>query len=99
MCSVDFVNLRADKGVWLTERVEGRAVTARWSSSVGVLKVEHVLSVVRVASSIDTDQEVLGTMIVTVTTSTIESVEVVLQSRTLCNGTTNFTRFGPHHLQ
>ena len=55
---MDFVNLGADEGVWLTERVEGRAVAARWSSSVGVLKVEHFLGILRVASSIDADQEV-----------------------------------------
>ena len=66
------VNLRADEGVGLTERIEGRAVTARWSSSVGMLVVEHVLGVVRVASSIDADQEVQGTIIVTLT---IESFE------------------------
>ena len=77
---MDFVNLRANEGVWLTERVQGRAVTARWSSSIGMLKVEHVLCVVRVASSVDADQEVHGTMIVTVMSSTIESVEVLLQS-------------------
>ena len=74
------MNLRADKGVGLTERVEGRAVAARWSSSVGMLKVEHVLGVLRVASSIDADQEVQGTIIVTRVTSTIEPVEVLLKS-------------------
>ena len=66
------MNLGADEGVGLTERVEGRAVTARWSSSVGVLEVEHVLGVLRVASSIDADKEVQGTIIVTRVTSTIE---------------------------
>ena len=74
------MNLRADEGVGLTERVEGRAVAARWSSSVGMLKVEHVLGVLRVASSIDADQEVQGTIIVARVTSTIELVEVLLKS-------------------
>ena len=74
------MNLRADKGVGLTERVEGWAITARWSSSVGVLEVEHVLGVLRVASSIDADKEVQGTIIVTRVTSTIEMVEVLLKS-------------------
>ena len=69
----------ADEGVGPTERVEGRAVVARWSSPVGVLKVKHVLGVLRVASSIDADQEVQGTMIATRVTSTIESVKVLLQ--------------------
>ena len=76
---MDFVNLRANKGVGPTERVEGRAVVARWSSSVGVLKVEHVLGVLGVASSIDADQEVQGTIIIARVTSTIESLEVALQ--------------------
>ena len=62
---MDFVNLGADEGVGPTERVEGRAVAARWSSSVGMLKVEHVLGVLGVASSIDADQDVQGTIIVT----------------------------------
>ena len=93
--SLDFqfvitVNLRADEGIGLTERVEGRAVTARWSSSVGMLVVEHVLGVLRVASSIDADQEVQGTIIVTLT---IEPFEGPFKSRALGNGTTNFTRF------
>ena len=83
--SLDFqfvitVNLRADEGVGLTERVEGRAVTARWSSSVGMLVVEHVLGVLRVASSIDADQEVQGTIIVARVTTTIEPVEVLSKS-------------------
>ena len=68
-----------DEGVGPTERVEGRAVAARWSSSVGVPKVKYVLGVLRVASSIDADQEVQGTMIAAKVTSTIESVEVLLQ--------------------
>ena len=67
------MNLRADEGVGLTERVEGRTVAARWSSSVGMLKVEHVLGV-------DADQEVQGTIIVARVTSTIEPVEVLLKS-------------------
>ena len=80
MCSMDFMNIRTDKGVRLTERIKGRAVAARWSSSVGMLEVEHVLHVLRVASSIDADQEVQGTIIVTVATLAIERVEVLLQS-------------------
>ena len=72
---MDFV----DEGVGPTERIEGRAVTARWSSSVGMLKIKHVLGFLRVASSVDADQEVQGTMIAARVTSTIESVEVLLQ--------------------
>jgi hypothetical protein len=75
---MDFVTLGADEGVGLTERIEGRAVTARGSSSVGMLKVEHVLGVIRVASSIDADQEVQGIIIVAVATSAVEPVEVAL---------------------
>ena len=93
------VDLGANEGVRVTERVSGRALAARSSSSVGVFEVEHVLHVLRVASSIDADQKVQRTVVVTVATSTVESVEVLLQSRTLGNGTTYFTRFGPHHLQ
>ena len=77
---MDFMNIRADEGVRLTKRVQVRAVIARWSSSVGMLEVEHVLHVLRVASSIDADQEVQGTIIVTVATLAIERVEVLLQS-------------------
>ena len=74
------MNLRADEGVGLTERVEGRAVTARWSSSVGMLVVEHVLGILRVASSIDADQEVQGAIIAARVTTTIEPVEVLSKS-------------------
>ena len=77
---MDFMNIRVDEGVRLTERVQGRAVTARWSSSVGMLEVEHVLHVLRVAGSIDADQEVQWTIIVTVATLIIEHVELLLQS-------------------
>ena len=77
---MDFMNIRADEGVRLTKRVQGRAVIARWSSSVGMLEVEHILHVLRVASSMDADQEVQGTIIVTVATLAIERVEVLLQS-------------------
>ena len=77
---MDCMNIRADEGVRLTERIQGRAVIARWSSSVGVFKVEHVLHILRVASSIDADQEVQGTIIVTVATLAIERIEVLLQS-------------------
>ena len=74
------MNIRADEGVRLTERVQRRAVVTRWSSSVGMFKVEHVLHILRVASSIDADQEIQGTIIVTVATLAIECVEVLLQS-------------------
>ena len=41
-----------------------RAVVARWSSPVGSLKVEHVPHILKLASSIDADQEVQGTLVV-----------------------------------
>ena len=71
-----------DEGVWVTERILSRAIVARLSSSVGMMDVEHVIVVLRVASSIDADQEVQGTLVViiVVVVVTVESVVVLIQS-------------------
>ena len=55
---------------------------ARLSSPVGMMDVEHVLIVLRVASSIDADQEVEGTLVViiVVVVVAIEFVVELIQS-------------------
>ena len=55
---------------------------ARLSSPVGMMDVEHVLIVLRVASSIDADQEVQGTLVViiVVVVATVEFVVELIQS-------------------
>ena len=81
LCTLGIVIIR-DKGVWVTERILSRAVMARLSSPVGMIYVEHVLVILRVASSIDADQEVEGTLVViiVVVVVAIESVVVLIQS-------------------
>ena len=59
-----------------------RTVAARLSSSIGMMDVEHVPIILRVAGSIDADQEVQGTLVViiVVVVVTVESVVVLMQS-------------------
>ena len=79
LCTLDLV-IRANKGVWIAERILSRAVPARWSSPVGMVDVEHVLVILRVASSVDADQEVQWTLVVVimVVVVTIESVVLLM---------------------
>ena len=81
LCTLDLVIIR-DEGVWVTERILSRAIVARLSSPVGMMDVEHVLIFLGVASSIDADQKVQGTLVViiVVVVVAIESIVVLIQS-------------------